>query len=407
MGKSEHELMSTFLRDTESLSMSALSLVLIGPQEERRRKIAKALAGPQATVARELTRYPQIDDLGQLMETDPDVVVVDVDPDPERALDVVENICGMSRTMTVMVYAAHPDAELLVRCMRAGAREFLTEPLAPATVSEALVRASARRDEVRRHKRATGKLLVFVGAKGGSGVTTVASNFAVALAREPGAKVALIDFDVQLGDAALTLGLTTKFTVMDALESSTRVDADLLSVLMTKHTSGLAVLGAPDTIPTLQPTKKEVHKLLRVAREEFAYVVVDAGSHSAEMYEALFDTASTVYLVAQVSVADLRNANRFITRYFSAADGPNLEIVLNRFVARDLEIDDHAITKALTRAASWKIPNDYGAARRAQNTGIPIASEKNQIARAFTDMAMAASGRTPSPGKKKKFGLFG
>src|SRR5690348_3728074 len=118
--------MSTSMRDAESLSMSALSLVLIGPHDERRRAIVKALAGPQARIARELTRYPALDDLPAVVEPDHDVVIIDIDPNPERALDVVENICGRNSAVTVMIYSAHADSELLVRCMRAGAREFLT-----------------------------------------------------------------------------------------------------------------------------------------------------------------------------------------------------------------------------------------------------------------------------------------
>ena len=269
------------------------------------------------------------------------------------------------------------------------------------------MRASARRDEVRRRKKATGKLMVFVGAKGGSGVTTIASNFAVALARESGAKVALIDLDLQLGDAALTLGLTTKFTVLDALENPNRLDSDFLSVLFAKHSSGLVVLGAPDTIPLIQPAQHGIEKLLRLAREDFPYVVIDAGSHSIEMYEALFETASTVYLVSQVSVADLRNANRFVTRYFTGAGSEKLEIVLNRFIAKNVEIDEAAITKALTQPAKWKIPNDYVAARRAQDSGVAVALEKSQMARAICGDGEGGSRSDSSvPEKKKKFGLF-
>src|SRR5947209_20434774 len=94
MGQRGKAVMSSSIRDAESLSMSALSLVLIGPHEERRRAVAKALAGPQASIARELTRYPQIDDLAKIMEADHDVILIDLDPNPELALDVVENVCG-------------------------------------------------------------------------------------------------------------------------------------------------------------------------------------------------------------------------------------------------------------------------------------------------------------------------
>jgi pilus assembly protein CpaE len=399
--------MSTSMRDAESLSMSALSLVLIGPNDERRRAVVKALAGPQARIARELTRYPALDDLAAVVEPDHDVVIIDIDPNPERALDVVENICGRNSAVTVMIYSARADSELLVRCMRAGAREFLTEPVLASSIGEALVRAAVRRDEVRRQKKATGKLLVFVGAKGGSGVTTVATNFAVALAKESDSKVAFLDLDLHLGDAALTLGLETKFSALDALENTNRLDSDFLSVLMAKHNSGLAVLAAPDSLSTFQPSKNAVERLLRVVREDFAYVVVDAGSHSVELYESFFELATTVYLVTQVSIAELRNSNRFISRYFGAVDGEKLEIVLNRFVARNLEIDEGTITKALTYPPKWKIPNDFPAVRRGQNTGMPIVSEKSQIARALVDMAKSASGSPPDPGKRKKFSLFG
>jgi pilus assembly protein CpaE len=396
------------MNDAGLVGMGALSLLLIGPHDERRRTIAKALAGPQASITRELTQYPQVDDLAEILEADHDAVIIDLDPDPEQALDVIENICSAHSSVTVMAHSACPDSDLLVRCMRAGAREFLTEPVAPNTVTEALVRTSARRDEVRRQKRATGKLLVFAGAKGGSGVTTVASNFAVALAKQAGAKVALLDLDLPLGDAALTLGLTAKFTALDALENVNRLDSDFLSVLVTRHSSGLAVLAAPDAIPAaIQPAKSGIEKLLRVVREDFAYVVVDAGSRPSEMHGSLFETANAVYLVTQISVAELRNANRFVSRYFNDAEDGRLEIVLNRFQSRSMEIDEAAITRALTRPASWKIPNDFAAVRRAQNTGIALASEDSHIARAFAGMAGTASGHTANGGKKKRFGLFG
>jgi len=275
-------------------------------------------------------------------------------------------------------------------------------------VAEALVRASARRDEVRRpKKKTTGKLFVFTGAKGGAGVTTVASNFAVALARHCGGKAGLVDLDLVLGDAALTLGLIPKFSIVDGVEDAGRLDAEFFSALLTMHSSGLAVLAASDQIASEAVPKSAVMKLVTLAREQFPYVVVDAGSSHGELQEALFEAANVVYLLAQVSLADLRNANRVITRYFSDSEPGHLEIVLNRYVARTLEIDEPAITKALTRPVNWKIPNDYPSARKAQNTGVAIASEDGLMSRIFADMARKAAGQAVPQTKRKKFGLFG
>ena len=117
-------MMSTFTHDPDALGAKVLSVALIGPQEQRRKAVAGALAGSQAGVTREFSSYPGFDDVPRLLDGGYDVIIVELDTDPEQALDLVEHICGSSST-TVIVYSTHTDSELLVRCMRAGAREFL------------------------------------------------------------------------------------------------------------------------------------------------------------------------------------------------------------------------------------------------------------------------------------------
>ena len=86
--------------------------------------------------------------------------------------------------------------------------------------------------------------------------------------------------------------------------------------------------------------------------------------------------------------------------------GPQLEIVLNRFLPRSLGIDEENITKALTRPVNWKIPSDYLAARRAQNTATPLAMEDSPISQVIRQMVRTACGLPATQDKKKKFGLF-
>jgi pilus assembly protein CpaE len=293
--------------------------------------------------------------------------------------------------------------------MRAGAREFLHDPLSSGSIAEALVRASARRDEMRRQKRPLGRLYVFVGAKGGCGVTTVATNFAVALAMQSAEKVALVDLNVQLGDAALTLALANRFSIVDALENPDRLDSDFVSVLMSKHASGLSVLAASDSFTNsrMPYSDTELDRVLRIVRQDFGYVVADAGSHNTEIFEAVFKLATTVYLVTQVGITELRNANRLIGQYFAGEDGSRLEVVLNRYLPRNRDFDDGAVEKALTRPVKWKIPNDFAAVRKAQNSGTPVVAEKNAIAHSMSDMARAVSGQTDILEKRKMFSLFG
>lgn len=395
---------STSNKTPDVLGSTVLSVALIGPGDIRRKAIASALASLQGSTTREFLFYPEMDDVPRLLEAEYDVIIVELDSNPEYALELVENICG-STSVTVMVYSEQIFPDMLVRCMRAGAREFLTPPITASTIAEAMVRASVRRPTSRSVKKSTGKMLIFVGAKGGSGVTTVASNFAVALAQESGHSTVLIDLNLPLGNAALDLGLTPQYSTANALMNSNRLDSNYLSTLLIKHNSGLSVLAAPDKYSTVQVSEEAIDKLLSVTRQDFDYVVVDAGSRFDSMGKGLFEHGATVYLVLQVGISELRNANRLITELFKS-NGVKLEIVLNRFAPRALSVDEASITKALTMSATWKIPGDYPAARSAQNTATALVMEDSPISRVIRQMTRAAAGTVESPEKKKRFNLF-
>jgi pilus assembly protein CpaE len=397
--------MPTPTQDPDALGANVLTIALIGPDQQRRGAVAIALAGLQAGLTREFSTYPDLDEVPKLMEDNYDVMIVDLDSNPEYALDLIETICSAG-TPTVMVYSAQTDSELLVRCMRAGAREFLTQPFSTGTIAEAMVRASVRRPAAKTVKKAAGRLFVFLGAKGGSGVTTLACNFAVSLAAESGQSTLLIDLHLPLGDAALDLGITAQYSTVNALQNSARLDSNFLSKLLTKHSSGLSVLAAPGKFTEIKSTNDDIDKLLAIARQDFDFVVVDAGTRLDIADSQLFDQAATIYLVTQVSIPELRNSNRLVSEFF-AKSANKLEIVLNRYTPRSLGVDEEHITKALTRPATWRVPNDYATARRTQNTATPLSLEDSPISRVIRQMARTASGMPANPEKKKRFGLFG
>jgi pilus assembly protein CpaE len=397
--------MATPTQDPDALGTNLLTIALMGPEQQRRGAVAMALSGLQAGMTREFSAYPELDEIPKIMEDGYDVVIVDLDSNSEYALDLIEAICARG-TATVMVYSSRADSELLVRCMRAGAREFLTLPFSAGTIGEAMVRASVRRPTHKPVKKSIGKLFVFLGAKGGSGVTTLACNFAVSLAHESTQTTLLIDLHLPLGDAALDLGITAQYSTINALQNASRLDSNFLSKLLTKHSSGLSVLAAPGKFTPVQTNNDEIDKLLAVARQDFDYVVVDAGTRLDLADSSLFDQATAIYLVTQVSIPELRNSNRLVSEFF-VKTANKLEIVLNRYTPRSLGVDEEHITKALTRPPTWRVPNDYATARRTQNTATPLSLEDSPISRVIRSMARTASGVAPVQEKKKRFGIFG
>jgi pilus assembly protein CpaE len=344
--------------------------------------------------------------LTRILEQDYDVILLDLDSDPECALNVVKSISTQSAA-TVMVYSAKSDVDLVVRSMRAGAREFLNLPVTTGNMTEALSRVSVQRPALRlARKSGARKLLVFLGSKGGCGVTTIAANFAVSLAQESSQSTLLIDLGVPIGDTAINLGMVPKYSTLNALEDPSRLDGSFLASLLAKHSSGLSVLAAPNEFPIIPATNAAVDRLLSVARQNFDYVVVDAGSRVDLKGSVVFDDSAIIYLVTQVGISELRNANRMISQLFGARPNP-IQIVLNRYTTRSLGFDEDHITKALTIPPQWRIPDDYAAAHKAQNTATAIALEDSSISRAIRMMARAAGGLSEDTEKKKLFGLFG
>jgi pilus assembly protein CpaE len=367
-----------------------LSAILISPDEDRRQAIARTISAAQANVAREFGDYPHQEIVTRLVDLGSEVIIVDLEGGVEQGLSLIESVCRHDASLTVMACSGGTEASVVIRAMHAGAREFLTAPVAVATLVEAFARVTARHRTVA-GERVAGKLLVFQGAKGGVGVTTLATNFAVALTKENSARVALVDLHPQLGEISLGLGIAPRFSVVDALDNASRLDADFLSTLLTAHESGLMVLGSADAYGTHRSLERGAEKLLRILREEFAFVVVDAGSCSGNIPDALFDTADSIYLVTEVNLPALRNARRLISYFVGKESARTLEVVLNRFNSRTVEIDEESTIKALSRPVDWKIPNDYMSVRGAQNLGIPLVHEDSAISRVVRQMAKAVS----------------
>lgn len=382
-----------------------LSIALIGPDGPYRKAIADILRTCTWTYVREIPAYPpSITDLPHLLDQQ-DAVLIDLDSDPEYALRMVEHISA-KLAVTVMVFSAEAAPDRLMRSMRAGAREFLTVPVESGVMQQAIVRALARRPNKQGPRKSAGRILTFIGAKGGVGVTTLACNFALALAEQRDQSTLLIDLAVPLGDVALDLGIQSEYSCVNALHAADRLDPSFLSKLLVKHSSGLAVLGSPGRFVPYEFTSDNVGKLLSVARQSFDYVVVDAGSRLDLTEISLFKDASTIYLVTQLGVAELRNSNRLISQSFTEAT-PKLEIVLNRYDPRSATLPEDYIVKVLTKSPRWRIPNDYASVQRMQTDAISLIPGDLPISRAIQEMARAVTGQ-PAPAKKRKvFSLFG
>ncbi len=123
--------------------------------------------------------------------------------------------------------------------MRAGATEFLQEPITPAALEQAISRLVAHRAA----PAAAGEVFAFVGAKGGVGTTTTAVNVATALAKVAPSQTLFADLHLAHGDAALLFGAEPRFSIVDALENTHRFDEAFFRGLVTPTKAGADAAG--------------------------------------------------------------------------------------------------------------------------------------------------------------------
>ncbi len=390
-----------------------LTIALVGPHHDSRNEMARALVASGAKEVHAFSSYPpSLDDTPALLMETHNVVIIELDSDPQFAVKLVESaVAAGPATATVMVYSAKTDSDMLLRCMRAGAREFLVSPFGSKLLTDSLMHAVSRLsvEEIVEGEKdtATGRLLTFMGAKGGTGVTTLACNFAVALAQHSNQSTLLIDLDLPFGDVALNLGIIPDYSTVYALEASERLDPNLLKSIVVKHSSGLSALATSGKLNLYRPSTAEVDKLLTVAQQAYENVVVDIGTRLDLTETVLFRKAQAIYLVTQAGIPELRNSNRLISQFFKEADGPRLEIILNRYEGKAFGVSDSDITRALTRSAQWKVPNDFNTVRQMQINATPLALANSAVSREIRRMAQSLNGHHAAPEKKKAFSLFG
>lgn len=301
-----------------------------------------------------------------------DLFIIDARQDPSAAMARVESLRASSPNTSVFIVAREPNPDLILQSMRAGANEFFTYPPPEDTFYEALRRTAARRTAAGQGHSAT--TIVFFGAKGGAGTTTMAVNCAVELARLSGQRTIIVDLKPGLGEVGLFLGVRSRYTLVDALDNMHRFDAEFLRELVAKHKSGLEILAGSDNFD--RPGSGDgaaLEDIVRHLQNEYEYVVVDAGAQINAGVSASLFAADMIGLVANPDVPSIRNAQRLLDRVRQmGASVDRVRLLLNR-AAEPFPIPPAQIEAAVGHPIDHMFPSDYKTVSAALNSGVPLA----------------------------------
>lgn len=320
----------------------------------------------------------------------PDLVLVETTtPEDFLALEVLAHA---HPEVDYVLVGSELGPEFLMRAMRAGVREVLPAPTTPEAVLAALRRQLRKRTPgAAVPAQAHGEVLALLSCKGGSGATFVAANLAHLLAADGRRRVALIDLNLQFGDAALFVSSETLASnVADVARNIARLDADLLRASMTEVAPGLWVLAAPDDPAHAgDVTPEHVRQIVELAREMFEFVIIDAGRALSAVTLQALDLADRVYPVLQLTLPFIRDGKR-LRDVFRSLDYPVKKIhwIVNRLQKEgQFTIDDLKKTLAIDQVIT--LPNHYEAVAAAVNQGVPVerVAANSSIARSLRELA--------------------
>jgi len=367
--------------------------LVICPQPDFHRRLQAAFAELRVEAPMLVAAYPAAGTAGSMLETSgANICFLDAATDPEQAQPLISEFAR-----SVPVVALHPrnDADLILRCLRRGACEFVADP-AVEVVRSVLERLSRARSDASHHP--AGEIYCVVPGKPGCGASTVAAHLAIQFQRGGSGPVLLVDGDHLTASIAFILKLKPEFHLEDVVRDWSRMDADLWARL-TVQAFGVDVLAAPED-PTLRTevNRRFAGELCAFWRERYETVVLDLPDIRAASDCGFAALADSILLVTTNELAALQATNRAI-RYLEAGglERAKLRLILNRYTTvSGLKRED--VKTALSLEPFASLCNEYDVIQTALLDGKPAPAGSRFGASVIALCAQLRHGK--EPGKK-------
>jgi pilus assembly protein CpaE len=384
----------------------SISLIIASSDEHFRETIHDSLVNIANTKV--IAEYPEVSSnlyirVLQDLERNPNAaLIVDMALDSEDAFKALEKVKQAAPDVYIIVSSYQADGETVIASLRAGANDFLIQPLKRAEFRDAITRMERTPRRAASGESRLGKVYSFLGAKGGVGTTTLAVNFASVLSQRQQQTV-LVDLDFTANDCAMQVGSSPQHTLADIGENLSRMDSALFEGLVTHDPLGFFLVSPSDHVEQrIQFTEPMFREFASFLVEKHEGIVIDAGRWiSDELVLAALQSSSMVFLVVTQHFPAIRNAQRYIAALVRLGlSQDQLKIVVNQYQKKpdsNLASLDQ-IQQTLNQPAFYGIPSSASAVA-AVNRGRPFVADRgagdlDRAFRAFVDKATGARSAT-------------
>ena len=324
-----------------------------------------------------------------------DVLIIDQPSVEGGDLQRLERLSHLFSRLAFIVLSRQHTPDFLIQAMRAGIREVLPFPVNASSLAPALQRIEDKLDS---KVQANGKVLAFVSCKGGSGATFLSTNLGYALATQEKKRVALIDLNLQFGDASLFVSDQKPLaTLSQVCQQIHRLDASFLSSSMVNITPNYAVLAAPEDPAHANDVKPEhLDAILKLARRQYDFILLDVGRSLDAVNIRALDQADMIFPIIQTTLPYLRDGKRLLA-LFKSLDyrKDKIHLIVNRH-EKNSEIRLQDLQSAFGLTEFRVIPNHYEAAANSVAQGVPVLKlfKSSPVSKALLEFSKSLAGYT-------------
>ena len=343
----------------------------------------------------------------------PKVIIVDIGDSAAPLTAMLSLTAAFTEDTRLIGIGTINDINLYREMVGAGITDYLVKPVTEKALAAALARAEeplhaptgpevANPEQVRR--------VAVIGSRGGVGASSLAVNLAWILSHEKKKKTAIVDLDLEFGTVALLLDLEPTTGLREALESPARIDSLFVESATARLTENLSVMATEETLSTDVHFKPEAIDLLfDTLGRTHDYIVVDLPRSALALRQRIFETATDILLVTELTLPGLRDSMRILSSIEEVAAGKPVTVVANRAGSPQQAMSPKDFQKALGHKVEFLIPQDDKSFKQAANNGKPLVQidARSKASKTIQSIVAKLSGEKKSAKTKDKRGEEG
>jgi pilus assembly protein CpaE len=338
------------------------------------------------------------------------VAIIDVDAANAEELTAVQELMTRpGRQPPVVVVLREFNQDVVRRLLQMRVADFLVQPVSPIELVRTCARVAQASGSNEQQREAD--IVTLLPAVGGAGVTTLAIQSALILMENAkrAKSTCLVDLDFQHGACADYLDIEPRLDLKEIEPRPDRLDKQLLEVMTSYHSSGLAVIAAPNRPAEMRTFDPDmVTHLLDLVSSHFDHVIIDMPRTWFSWTDNVLLGSNRVFIVSEMTVPAIKHARKLVSAIAERlGDGPNPKVIVNRFeqfvFGAGLRKSD--LEQALGNSFAGVVPNDYRTVREAIDRGVPLNEVKanNKITHAIRPLVELK--RTSDPVSSARRGL--